>query len=108
MSNNEEIGEAGINSPEPVHNKESNVSEPPSYEDGFRNGHVKKNAAEAAREQDWATRNGLNFKSFQVRDYGPGIVELDRSMKSRHLHMIAIGELLCVVRCSCKGAVCDL
>ena len=26
-----------------------------------------------------------------MRDYGHGIVELDRSMKPRHLHMIAIG-----------------
>ncbi|KAI1816433.1 amino acid permease/ SLC12A domain-containing protein [Poronia punctata] len=40
---------------------------------------------------NWATRNGLNLKSFTMRDYGHGIVELDRSMKPRHLHMIAIG-----------------
>jgi hypothetical protein len=35
------------------------------------------------------TRNGLNFKSFQRRpaDY----VELPRRMKTRHMHMIAIG-----------------
>ena len=26
-----------------------------------------------------------------VGDYGTGVVELDRSMKKRHLHMIAIG-----------------
>jgi amino acid transporter len=43
------------------------------------------------REKDFMTRNGLNLKSFSRRDYGTGDVELDRSMKKRHLHMIAIG-----------------
>ena len=43
------------------------------------------------REEDWATRNGLNFKSFQRRANGEGLAELDRSMKPRHLNMIAIG-----------------
>ncbi|KAK8927043.1 Amino-acid permease inda1 [Metarhizium anisopliae] len=42
-------------------------------------------------EEDFWTRNGLNGKSFQKRHYGRGIVELDRAMKPRHLHMIAIG-----------------
>lgn len=41
--------------------------------------------------ESWATRNGLNMRSFGKRDYGAGIVELDRSMKGRHLQMIAIG-----------------
>ncbi|KAJ4301105.1 Amino-acid permease inda1 [Kalmusia sp. IMI 367209] len=41
------------------------------------------------REEDFMTRNGLNFKSFQRRPAGQ--VELDKSMKTRHLHMIAIG-----------------
>ncbi|KAI0008768.1 amino-acid permease inda1 [Xylariaceae sp. FL0662B] len=45
----------------------------------------------AIRSENWATRNGLNLESFKKRDYGTGIVELDRSMKPRHLHMIAIG-----------------
>ncbi|OTA53010.1 amino-acid permease inda1 [Hypoxylon sp. EC38] len=45
----------------------------------------------AQRSDNWATRNGLNLDSFRKRDYGTGIVELDRSMKPRHLHMIAIG-----------------
>lgn len=45
----------------------------------------------AVRADNWATRNGLNLDSFKKRDYGAGIVELDRSMKPRHLHMIAIG-----------------
>jgi amino acid transporter len=43
------------------------------------------------RESDFRTRNGLNLKSFQRRDWGTGTHELDRSMKSRHLNMIAIG-----------------
>ncbi|KAH9886340.1 amino acid permease/ SLC12A domain-containing protein [Xylariomycetidae sp. FL2044] len=45
----------------------------------------------AIRSDNWYTRNGLNLESFKARDYGHGIVELDRSMKPRHLHMIAIG-----------------
>lgn len=45
----------------------------------------------AIRSEDWMTRNGLNLESFKKRDYGSGIVELDRSMKPRHLQMIAIG-----------------
>ncbi|KAI3531380.1 amino acid permease [Colletotrichum abscissum] len=44
----------------------------------------------AKRDDDFYTRNGLNFESFKRRDYGHGIVELDRTMKTRHLHMIAI------------------
>jgi amino acid transporter len=42
-------------------------------------------------DESWATRNGLNLESFKCKHYGHGLVELDRSMKSRHLHMIAIG-----------------
>jgi amino acid permease len=38
------------------------------------------------------TRNGLNLKSFQRRRaYTNNDVDLDKSMKTRHLHMIAIG-----------------
>ncbi|ROT34491.1 amino-acid permease inda1 [Sodiomyces alkalinus F11] len=43
------------------------------------------------RELDFWTRNGLNLRSFTKRDWGTGDIELDRSMKTRHLHMIAIG-----------------
>ena len=50
-----------------------------------------KDAAATVRDEDFMTRNGLNFNSFKMRDYGLGIVELDRAMKTRHLHMIAIG-----------------
>lgn len=45
----------------------------------------------AVRSDDFYTRNGLNLESFKMRSYGEGIVELDRSMKHRHLQMIAIG-----------------
>lgn len=45
----------------------------------------------AVRSDNFLTRNGLNLDSFKKRDYGHGIVELDRSMKPRHLQMIAIG-----------------
>lgn len=37
------------------------------------------------------TRNGLNMKSFQRRPQEGPMVVLDKSMKTRHLHMIAIG-----------------
>ncbi|RYP84688.1 hypothetical protein DL769_001122 [Monosporascus sp. CRB-8-3] len=48
---------------------------------------------EGRRREDetWATRNGLTLDSFKQRQYGEGIVELDRTMKPRHLNMIAIG-----------------
>lgn len=49
-------------------------------------------AGEDWREQeDFMTRNGLNFRSFQRRPVGASGVVLDKSMKTRHLHMIAIG-----------------
>ncbi|ROW17193.1 hypothetical protein VPNG_01345 [Cytospora leucostoma] len=37
------------------------------------------------------TRLGLAPDSFKRRQYGQGSIELDRAMKARHLHMIAIG-----------------
>jgi amino acid transporter len=50
------------------------------------------NDVEQWREQeDFMTRNGLNLKSFQRRPKGGPLVVLDKSMKTRHLHMIAIG-----------------
>ncbi|PLB54650.1 amino-acid permease inda1 [Aspergillus steynii IBT 23096] len=39
---------------------------------------------------DFWTRNGLNANSFKRRK-GSGITELNRNMKTRHMHMIAIG-----------------
>lgn len=43
------------------------------------------------RDPNWFTRNGLNADSFKKKHYGKGMVELERPMKARHLHMIAIG-----------------
>jgi amino acid permease len=42
-------------------------------------------------DEDKWTRMGVNLNSFKKKYYGQGLVELDRPMKSRHLHMIAIG-----------------
>jgi amino acid transporter len=42
-------------------------------------------------QEDFMTRNGLNLKSFQRRPRGGELLVLDKSMKTRHLHMIAIG-----------------
>ena len=46
---------------------------------------------EEYKNESFMTRNGLSLDSFKKRDYGEGIVEMDRRMKPRHLHMIAIG-----------------
>ncbi|KAI5466842.1 amino acid permease/ SLC12A domain-containing protein [Mariannaea sp. PMI_226] len=43
-------------------------------------------------QRSWATRVGLNFESFtKHEDSDTGTVELERTMKPRHLNMIAIG-----------------
>lgn len=47
--------------------------------------------AATPQEEPLRVRMGLSLKSFEKRHYGPGIVEMDRRMKSRHLNMIAIG-----------------
>jgi len=50
-------------------------------------------AVRARDTEDFYTRNGLNLKSFQRRPVAEGDItdSLDRSMRSRHLQMIAIG-----------------
>jgi amino acid transporter len=54
--------------------------------------HAEYHGGENWREQeDFMTRNGLNLRSFQRRPRDGPLVELDKSMKTRHLHMIAIG-----------------
>lgn len=53
--------------------------------------HQHEAAAHAIAEEPLMTRLGLSLDSFKPRNYGHGIVELDRAMKARHLHMIAIG-----------------
>ncbi|KAK2015770.1 amino acid permease [Colletotrichum eremochloae] len=66
---------------------------PPTYdsEKGTHGTAGHSNVPENFREDDFMTRNGLNLRSFQRRDWGTGDTELDRSMKPRHLQMIAIG-----------------
>ncbi|KAI5460744.1 amino acid permease/ SLC12A domain-containing protein [Mariannaea sp. PMI_226] len=59
--------------------------------DAEKSGDISNYIPDDFREKDFMTRNGLNLRSFSRRDYGTGDVELDRSMKKRHLHMIAIG-----------------
>lgn len=47
--------------------------------------------ASTFQDEDFWTRVGLSPRSFQKRHYGRGIVEMDRALKKRHLHMIALG-----------------
>jgi len=84
MTDREEKGLGGVNT-----NNTGNSL--PTYEKEPDARHHE-GVASTPKEEAWATRNGLSVQSFQKRDYGRGIIELDRSMKSRHLHMIAIGE----------------
>jgi amino acid transporter len=72
---------------------------PPSFNEKGTDGLEKGTAASIGhgtapafkREDDFRTRNGLNLKSFQRRDWGTEDSQLDRSMKHRHVSMIAIG-----------------
>ncbi|OAQ97236.1 hypothetical protein LLEC1_04242 [Akanthomyces lecanii] len=50
-----------------------------------------KEAGSSYAEESFLTRNGLTLDSFKPKHYGKGLVELDRPLKGRHLHMIAIG-----------------
>lgn len=52
----------------------------PSVDDGF-----------AYEKESYWTQNGLTMESFKKREFTGAQVELDRKMKPRHLHMIAIG-----------------
>ncbi|KAK4101118.1 hypothetical protein N658DRAFT_507427 [Parathielavia hyrcaniae] len=79
MSSSEEKGGIGLNVPD------KEASPPPAFDGG---------PGDQARDhEDFMTRNGLNLRSFQKRDYGSGTVvdSLDRSLRTRHMHMIAIG-----------------
>lgn len=61
----------------------------PTHHDGMAGQH--KTVADAVAEEPFLTRLGVTLDSFKPRDYGRGVIELERSMKARHLHMIAIG-----------------
>jgi amino acid transporter len=47
--------------------------------------------AEWREQESFMTRNGLNLESFKRRPNAGSMVAFDKSMKTRHLHMIAIG-----------------
>ncbi|KAF4591535.1 Amino-acid permease inda1 [Ophiocordyceps camponoti-floridani] len=51
----------------------------------------KEGPAPIYRDPNFFTRSGLNLESFKMSQYGRGITELERPLKTRHLHMIAIG-----------------
>jgi amino acid transporter len=67
------------------------ASPAPAILPGYGGQNRSQDAADTVQDEAFYTRNGLNLTSFKKRDYGLGIVELDRAMKKRHLHMIAIG-----------------
>lgn len=77
--------------PKPEIIQTETVAEKPAYLPGYNNTGRSKDAADTVQEESFLTRNGLNLTSFKRREYGRGLVELDRAMKTRHLHMIAIG-----------------
>jgi len=94
MSNmkDEEKSVEGLSPALPTYSQSTGTVLPTDGGNGTATQRERKQSYEGAiREDAWATRNGLNLRSFGKRDYGHGIVELDRSMKPRHLHMIAIG-----------------
>jgi len=77
-----EKGMAGVGSLTP--DKEA----PPAFSSSAAVGSV----VQARDKEDFWTRNGLNLRSFQMRDMGESSIDsLDRTMKKRHMHMIAIG-----------------
>src|ERR1700761_3741769 len=96
----EHIGGDGLAPPAQAHTRDEEKGVkaggdgPPSYShlENGENGQGKKNVTDAIKDEDWATRTGVSMDSFKCREYGRGIVELDRCMKPRHLNMIAIGE----------------
>lgn len=78
-------------SPPPGADPEKAVAYVPDVLPGYNTAGRHKDAAATVQDEDFMTRNGLNLTSFKQREYGLGLVELDRAMKTRHLHMIAIG-----------------
>ncbi|KAL4885522.1 amino acid permease/ SLC12A domain-containing protein [Aspergillus karnatakaensis] len=60
---------------------EATAASPPAY--------VQDGQIQSYEQEDFMTRNGLNFRSFTRRPANQ--VELPRAMKTRHMHMIAIG-----------------
>lgn len=85
--------EKGLTPAQPAISKSEGDVLPPSYDGpgGSPTAPHHKNVADEIAQEPFLTRLGLTLDSFKPRAYGRGIVELDRSMKTRHLHMIAIG-----------------
>ena len=84
--------EKGLTPAQPAISKSDGDVLPPSYDGhGSPTAPHHKNVADEIAQEPLMTRLGLTLDSFKPRAYGHGIVELDRSMKTRHLHMIAIG-----------------
>ncbi|KAL1847412.1 Amino-acid permease inda1 [Diaporthe australafricana] len=85
--------EKGLTPAQPAISKSEGDVFPPSYDGhgGSPTAPHHKNVADEIAQEPFLTRLGLTLDSFKPRAYGRGIVELDRSMKTRHLHMIAIG-----------------
>lgn len=76
----EEKGNGGLSTPE------KEVVGVPAYQA------TTTDAGQARDHEDFWTRNGLNLRSFQKREYGTSLLDsLDRTLKSRHMHMISIG-----------------
>lgn len=92
MSSNDSVG----HSPRPnSHDKEKEAYKDPLSRDDHHpdnsHGAIQSDIQNSFDNETWATRNGLTLDSFKMRHYGRGIIELDRTLKSRHLNMIAIG-----------------
>ncbi|KAI9371010.1 amino acid permease/ SLC12A domain-containing protein [Aspergillus egyptiacus] len=64
-----------------LHDVEATAAPPPAY--------VQDGQIQSYEQEDFWTRAGLSFRSFQRRPAHH--VELKRNMKTRHMHMIAIG-----------------
>ncbi|KAL4928839.1 amino acid permease/ SLC12A domain-containing protein [Aspergillus undulatus] len=71
----------GVEEPKKGGDVEATSASPPAYVD---DGQI-----QSFEQEDFWTRNGLSLKSFQRRP--ANYVELNRTMKTRHMHMIAIG-----------------
>jgi amino acid transporter len=88
-------GDSGLTPPSATHARDPEKApgdKPPAFShvESQNNGTVK-SIPDAIKDEDWATRTGISIDSFKKRQYGRGIVELDRCMQARHLNMIAIG-----------------
>ncbi len=78
MSSDEKVGGVAVDTPPAS-------AVPPAFDPEQAPG-------QARDREDFLTRNGLNLRSFQKREYGGGSVDaLDRTLRSRHMHMISIG-----------------